>query len=139
LSANANTLKAVIILGDNYKVDFRPNNSIGKVLGFNSRLYGERYQESENVVNIMSINSILVNIDIIAGSYVNGSIQPTVYSFFPNVSPGYKIIETPHNLVYLPVTQEKICSMLTTLTDQTGKVLNLRGEAITMRLHLREV
>ena len=57
-------------------------------------------QESENPVNILSVNSVLVNIDIISGSYLNGLRNPTIYSFFPAVSPGYKIIETPANLVY---------------------------------------
>ena len=52
----------------------------------------EGFHESENVVNILSINSILVNIDIISGSYVNGTTKNTIYSFFPKVSPGYKII-----------------------------------------------
>ena len=51
------------------------------------------------MVNILTINSILVNIDIISGSYANGFTQPTIYSFFPDVSPGYKIIENPHNLL----------------------------------------
>ena len=36
------------------------------------------------MVNILTINSILVNIDIISGRYVNGSTQPTIYSFLPN-------------------------------------------------------
>ena len=54
---------------------------------------------------------MLVNIDIIAGSYVNGSTQPTIYSFFPNVSLGYNIIENPHNLLYLPITADTIHSI----------------------------
>ena len=60
------------------------------------------------MVNILTINSILVNIDIISGSYVNGSTQPTIYSLFPTVSPGYKIIENPHNLRYLPTTTDRV-------------------------------
>jgi len=52
----------------------------------------------------MNINSIPVNIDIITGSYVNGKMQPVIYSFFPNVSPGYKIVEKPPHLKYIPVT-----------------------------------
>jgi len=80
-----------------------------------------------------------VNIDIIAGSYVNGLTQPTIYSFFPNVSPGQKIIETPGNLVYLPVTLDTIHSMETILTDQNGSQLNLRGEIVSMRFHLKEI
>jgi len=80
-----------------------------------------------------------VNIDIISGSYVNGIEKPIIYSFFPNVSPGYKIIETPPNLVYLPITLDAIYSMQTTLTDQNGRQLNLRGDNITIRFHVREV
>ena len=139
ISANSNTLKSVLILENNYQVDFRQPNSISSVLGFNNDIYTLDFQESENVVNILSINSLLVNIDIISGSYVNGSNQNTIYSFFPNVSPGYKIVETPVNLVYLPVTLDAIHSVETSLTDQNGTLLNLRGENLTMRFHIREV
>ena len=59
--------------------------------------------------------------------------------FFPNVAPGYKIIETPANLVYLPTTLDAIYSMEITLTDQNGPQLNLRGENISIRFHVREI
>ena len=127
LSANTNTLKAVVILEDNYQVDFQAVDSMSSVLGFNKQVYSNQDQESKNHVNILSINSILVNIDIISGSYVNGQRNPTIYSFFPAVSPGYNIIETPTNLVYLPITLDAIYSMETFITDQNGHLLNLRG------------
>ena len=88
-----------MILRDNYEVDFRQYNSINSLLGFHSKLYTSGFHESENMVNILTINSILVNINIISGGYVNGSTQRTIYSFFQNVSPGYKINENPHNLL----------------------------------------
>ena len=91
ISANTNKLRSEMFLKNNYKVDFRKDNSINSFLGFNSNLYTSGFHESENMVNILTINSILVNIDIISSSYVNGSTQPTIYSFFPDVSPGYKI------------------------------------------------
>ena len=91
------------------------------------------------MINILTINSILVNIDIISRSYVNGSAQPTIYSFLPNVSPEYKIIENPHHLLYLPITADTIHSFTIWLTDQNGNELNLRGENLSMRLHLREI
>jgi len=72
ISANTNTLKAVLILENNYHADFRPEHSICSLLGFNNVVYTSNYQESENPVSILSINCILVNIDIISGSYVNG-------------------------------------------------------------------
>ena len=110
-----------MIIENNYQVDFRPEHSICSVLGFNNEVYTNDYQESENPVNIVSINSILVNIDIISGSYVNGQRHPTIYYFFPGVSPGYKIIETPANLVYLPIALDTMYSSQTTLTDQNAK------------------
>ena len=54
------------------------------------------------------------------------------------VSPGYKIIENPHNLLYLSITTDTIHSITIWLTDQNGKKLNLRGENLSMRFHLRE-
>ena len=139
ISANSNTLKSVLILENNYQVDFRHPNSISRVLGFYNDIYTLGFQESENVVNILSINSLLVNLDIISGSYVNRSSQNTIYSFFPNVSPGYKIVESPINLVYLPITLDTIHSLETSITDQDGNQLNLRGETLTMRFHIRKV
>ena len=139
ISANSNTLKSVLILENNYHVDFRPPISISKLLGFDHNIYTQDFQESENVVNILSINSLLVNLDIIAGSYLNGSTHNTIYSFFPNVSPGYKIMESPINLIYLPVTLDTINSMEVSITDQDDNQLNLRGETLTMRFHIRKV
>ena len=91
ITANTNTLKSEMFLKNNYEVDFRKDKCINSLLGFHSNLYTSGFHESENMVNILTINSILVNIDIISGSYVNGSTQPTIYSFFPDVSPGYKL------------------------------------------------
>ena len=139
LGANTATLKCVMNISHNYIVNFTMANSLNKVLGFNNTVYREGIFESENVVNILNVNSILVNIDIIEGSYLNGSLNPTIYSFFPNVSPGHKIVETPHNLVYLPITLDTISSITTTVTDNHGNLLNLRDEEITLRLHIKEV
>ena len=139
ISANTNTLNSQMIVNINCEVDFRRYNSINSLLGFDSKLYTSGFNESENMVNILTINSILVNVDIISGSYVKGSTQPTIYSFFPNVCPGYKIIENPHNLLYLPITADTIHSITIWLTDQNGNELNLQGENLSMRFQLREI
>jgi len=139
ITANTNTLKSVLEIQGDFQVDFRARNSIASVLGFRNQVYKEGIHESDSVVNILSINSILVNVDVIGRSYVNGRTKNTIYSFFPTVSPGYKIVENPRNLVYLPVILDKINKMETVVTDQNGKQLNLRGENLTIRYHLREI
>ena len=123
ITANTNTLKSVLEIQDDFQVDFRARNSISSVLGFRNQVYEEGIHESQNVVNILSINSIFVNVDVIGGSYVNRRTQNTIYSFFPNVSPGYKIVENPRNFVYLPVILDQINKMETVVTNVPSKSL----------------
>jgi len=139
ITANMSTLKSVLEISNDFQVDFRVQNSISSVLGFQNQVFKEGVHESESVVNILSMNSILMNVDVIEGSYVNGRTQNTIYSFFPDVEPGYKIVENLRNLVYLPVILDKINKMETVVTDQNGKQLNLRGENLTIRFHLKEI
>ena len=139
ISANSNTLKSVLIIESGYQVDFNQVNNMSKVLGFTGAKYGEGFHESENVVNILTINSILVDIDnMISGSYVNGKTKSTIYSFFPRVNPGYKIIESPVNLVYLPLNLNTIDNFNVSITDQDDHLLNLRNEKLSIRFHIRE-
>ena len=62
ISANTNTLKSEMFLKNNYEVDFRKDKSINSLLGFHSNLYTSGFHESQNMVNILTINSILVSI-----------------------------------------------------------------------------
>ena len=139
ISANTNTLTSEMIINNNCEVDFRRYKSINSLLEFDSKLYTSGFNESENMVNILTINSILVNIDIISGSYVNGSTQPTIYSFFPDVSPGYIIIENPHNLLYLPITSDTVHSITIWLTDQNGNDLTYEERICQCDFILREI
>jgi hypothetical protein len=138
IEPNNNTLKAVISIVSPYKVDFTTANSIRTVLGFNSQIYSSGDNESQNIVNILSVNSLRVTSDVIGSSYTNGGTDNIIYSFFPNVGPGYKIVQEPINLIYLPVTLSTISSMETKLVDQNGKLINLRGEELSIRFHIRQ-
>lgn len=140
LRPNINTLKSVLYIAENYRIDFTAANSIRTVFGFNALVYSPGTNiESENIVAIMNISSLRITNDIIGSSYCNGSTDNIIYSFFPNVGPGYKIIEVPVNLIYLPITMTTISSMETKLVDQTGKLMNLRGEDLSIRYHIREI
>jgi hypothetical protein len=140
ISANISKLTSIVsIENPRYKIDFGVSNSIGPILGFKKVIIGHGYNESQNIVNIMQVNSILVNLDIIMGSYVNGLQSPTLYSFYPNVSPGYKIVERPNpSLIYYPLSRHDISRMRVWLSDQNGNSIDLRGEALTIRIHVRE-
>ena len=138
LTANSNTLKSILEIAPNYKVDLTMENSIRSVLGFNRLIYSAGYNESENIANIMHISSLNVTSDITTSSFTKGTTKNIIYSFFPNVGPGYKVIEQPLNLIYLPVTLCSISHLETRLDDQDGNLINLCGELLSLRFHIRE-
>ena len=106
------------------KVNFDVPNSLASVLGFKRDIvYGDGRHESERLVNIMSVNSILVHCNIIHSSYMRGQKAPVVYNFFPNAAAGQNILEAPHNLIYLPVTVYVISTLSVWWTDQDGEHL----------------
>ena len=138
---NVSELKSIVnITNRSYLVDFTVENSIGSTLGFQPVILPYGRNTSHNIVNISNTNLVLVNVDIISGSYVNGGRSPAIYSFNPNkVSPGYKIDERPNPLRYYPVNRVSIDSVRVWLTDQNGKLIDLRGEQITVDLDIKEV
>lgn len=75
ITGDTNTLRAIMELENGYVVDYRPDNSLRDMLGFDAQLYSSEFNQSSNPVNIMKVNSFLVKADIISGSYVNGQIM----------------------------------------------------------------
>lgn len=133
-------LKACIKIAQNFSVDFTLTGSINTLLGFNSTVLGAGINTADDIIKINDINSILINCDLITNSYVNGVQSPVIYSFFPNVPPGYKIIKELPRLEYVDVNRNsEIKSIRVWLTDQDGDLVNFRGETITIRLILSEL
>ena len=113
---NVNTLQCILnVVGA--KVSFAVPNSLASVLGFNRSIYGVGRHPSEHLVNIMSVNSILVHCNI-HSSYMRDVQAPVVYNFFPNAAPGQKVLEAPSNLIYLPVTVDVISTLSVRLTER---------------------
>ena len=66
ITANLSELKSIVhISNDSYEIDFNVPNSIGSVLGFTNETIGMGYNESPNIVNIIRVNSILVNLGVV--------------------------------------------------------------------------
>ena len=111
-SPNPNTLRRVLEgLHETCRVDINVDDSLCKVLGFNKKIYKARRHESENLVNILSVDSILVHCDVIEASRLNGIEAPLIYSFLPDVAPGDKIVSTPLHLIYIPLALNIISQM----------------------------
>ena len=138
LSPNPNTLRCMLeVLDAKCQVNFDEAYSLCTVLGFDRKVYKAGRHESEHIVNILSVNSILVHCDVIESSRLNGIEASIIYTFFPDASPGDKIISIPRHLIYIPLTLNIISRMTCWVTDQNGKELDLQGEELTLTFHIK--
>ena len=138
MSLDINTSK--VILRTNRKISFDVENSLCVVLGFNKQIVeAENNTVGNSPVQILKVNAICIDCNLAVGSYLNGRPVHIIHEFFPAVSPGYKIIETPQNTIYYPVTLKRINNVRIRIIDQDGELINFRGEVRTVRLHLRQV
>lgn len=138
LKINNNTLKSEILC--NRKINFQKNNTIGTLLGFSERILDANIlHESDTPVNILKVNAIRIECNITTGAYVNNKLVHTIHEFFPRVSSGYRIVEVPKNVIYLPVIVKSIHNLSVSIVDQDGNLIDFRGETITLRIHLKKV
>lgn len=138
IEANNNTLQ-IEIFSSHDTIFFNRPHSIGKMFGFGDDivLTPNTKHISTQTVKILKVNAIQVHCNIITGSYVNNLPAHTLHEFALDVPPGYKLDEIPRNLIYLPVNVKEISSLTVWIVDQVGRLINFRGEEITLRLHLR--
>ena len=136
VGANPSTLRSFIeINSTTYQVDMA-SSTIRTMLGFNPQTLTSGYHEGESPVNILTVNTILVNCDITSGSFLSGTQQPVVYSFFPTSHRAIRL--SSHRITYFICPLAKQATFRECLTDQTGMQLNLRDEVVTIRLHIRQ-
>lgn len=137
LKVNKNTMHSELVC--NRSIDFRPNDSLATLLGFQHKTLVEKEKHiSRSVVKISRVNVIKFECSIINNSYSNGKLAHTIHEFFPNVAPGYKIIEVPKNIIYLPVFVKSLTHINIKLVDQDNNLVNFRGELITLRIHIKK-
>ena len=113
---------------------------MGRLLGFTSRILEASSQHSSDLpVKILKVNALKVECNITSGAYINNQKVHTIHEFFPRVPPGYKIIEVPSHVIYLPVNVTSIDHLQIRIVDQDGNLVNFRGEEITIRLHIKSL
>lgn len=133
---NRNTLKTGIKCSEPILCE---PNSILSVLGFKLQtIPQDKWIESQNAIQISKINVLRVECSIVSGAYVNGKLCHSIYEFPSNkVDVGYKIIEQPRNIIYLPIVPRRINNIQVSIVDQNGDLVDFNGETITCRIHIK--
>lgn len=142
IRANHNTLHSEVgIIKDGDKeITVEVNEELGQLLGFRGFhrfKSGIRYT-SPLTVKISKVNVIRINCNVAKGSYLNGKPSHTIHQFYPNVPPGYRIIEVPYTVIYHTINTNLLHNLTVDITDQEGELVDFRGEEITVRLCLRK-
>ena len=141
IGGNTNTLKTYIdVTSDNCVVKIG-DSSIKSVLGWNTGNLRKGTHVSEKKLTITDINHIFVHCNVIRGEYVNlrgdGNIsrQTVLSSFYPLVSPRYRIIKEPR-LYYKQTNTIEIKDVVVWLTDQNNNPIDNGDEDIFISLHV---
>ena len=139
LSGNNSTFRTEII--SRYPIDFTKPQNIGQVLGFSDKQKCEPFKRcsSQDTIKILSVETIDLHCNLIKNSYYNDQKSQILHQVCILEPPGYKVNEMPSNLIYLPLTTREISSVVLSLRDQAGKLIDFRKEHINIRLHLRKI
>lgn len=138
LKTNSSTLKCTIRCSND--VTLNVDNSIASLLGFKRttpRLLANIKHESDDLVNIMKINCIKVVCNLALGSFENGKQTRSIHEFYPAVAPGFKLVEVPKYCILYKLKTNSVDYVRVTLRDQNDKLLNIRGEALNIRLLIK--
>lgn len=140
ITIDKNTTKCTIDnTTDDLFIDFTEDDTIRNILGFKNKVIKPKEKSiGDRTVNITDLNAIRIDCSLATGSYMNGKSSRNIHEFYPDVKVGYKIVEVPKNLIYVPVVGHTIHTLRLNITDQEGNLIDFRGETITCRIHIKK-
>lgn len=120
------------------EINLRTDTSIAEIIGYEpQKIEKNTIAEAENSVGQFDVETIRVNCDLVDGSFHDGIRTHALHEFHPKPVSNYKMFEQPQHLIYLPVIRQRINNINVTVTDQDGKLLNLKGGEIHCRLNIK--
>lgn len=95
---------------------------------------------SNDIVKITDIDIIRIECDIVSGSYINGKECHTIHQFSHcKTAPGFKFIEIPQHIIYLPMEKKQLRNIQIRVVDQNNNLIDFRGEQISCRIHIKKI
>ena len=142
IKPNFSTLGSIIeISNEESAISFRPDDSIGSLLGFIKSTIYEEYNLSDNPVDIISFDNIFIECDIAQGMIFRGRRSGIIFNFVTDVDPGYSYIHKFHGGVqwYMLETMDFISSNNFKLRNEDGGLVSFNGQSVSFSLSIKEV
>lgn len=136
--ANNNTMQCEIY--SDKPLDLSAEDSLADVLGFERTcLAPDKWHYSTQIVKIRRISAIRIMCNLASGSIShNGDESHVIYDFVPSVPPGYLMIRRQSPVIYLAMSTNVITSIYVKIVDQNGRLVDFRGDRVSVCLHLRQ-
>ena len=138
ISANESTLHSIIDIKTGYNIDFRQENTIREILGFDSKIIYAGYNYSDRKVNIIDVDRIHLCSDSIIGSIGNGHPSNIIFTIILNETFGQKIVREPNLVLYKHIDKDKLDFIEFWFEDDFGKRIDNQGENINFTLHIKK-
>ena len=141
IKPNFSTLGSIIEISNQESViSFRPDDSIGSLLGFNKRTIYEEYNLSDNPVDILSFDNIFIETDIAKGMIFKGKRTGIIHNFTMDVDPGYKYIEKFRDIIqwYMLESKDVVSSVCFKLKNENNQLVSFNGQSVAFRLSIKE-
>ena len=142
IKPNFSTLGSIIeISNQESAISFRPDDTIGSLLGFNKRTIYEEYNLSDNPVDILSFDNIFIETDIAQGMIFKGRRSGIIFIFTMDVDPGYKYIHKFRGGIqcYMMELKDIISSICFKLKNENIQIVSFNGQSATFRLSIKEI
>lgn len=136
-------------------IDFRYSKSFRELLGFSNDLFIHNKDPKTKDIEFIAEHHPKIDLDksminITADFINNGFIQNNNDNLIHNsnilfsiptftVPVGYKIIESPTNPEYLPITCNTLNQIRLQVVDEENNLYDFRGDDIVIKLHIKQV
>ena len=134
------TIKLVVKIGIIF-IRFDEKSFFSTILCFTSVWDFKHYNKntSGKIVSPGNTNKIHLKCDVIDGSVVNGIREPTLYSFFLNKLPGYKVFCEPETIHYKNINKSVLKTTTFYLEDDNNKEFNFNRKTLTFTLQMNKI
>ena len=122
-----------------YGVSFNVEGSICTLLGFNKDDIFENQGRfvAGKIVDICPVTQLIFNTNVSESNYINDMETPFVYNCSIDVPPGYRISREINNISYKNLTTNQISFLRVWVTDQVGRLVNIRNDELLVILSLK--
>ena len=139
LSGNEATSRAEFTFREDYGFDMDTPHSMAAILGFseNRKERGIGKYRGDRIVDISNVSSLLFNCNISEPNYINEIQTPFLFNCTIDVPSGFRLTRELSSVVYKNVNTNQISSVCVWISDQSGRVVDLRNEVVLVTLSLR--